>query len=137
MKINVEKYVQNNKIQNLCYRNGSRSRTHKSSSIYGPYMQMVYWYWLVIKNTVTPSYSHLFVSYWLVDWYIKYIPVMAIIIATRTMTSKKLEQELAELLEDDANADKLRSIPLYSCRITGWKFVCSKCYDKVHNRMLL
>jgi hypothetical protein len=43
-----------------------------------------------------------------------------------------LKQELAELLEADAKADKLQSLPLYSCRITGWKFVCSKCYDKVY-----
>jgi hypothetical protein len=42
---------------------------------------------------------------------------------------KALKQELAELLEEDAKADKLRSLPLYSCKITGWKFVCSKCYD--------
>jgi hypothetical protein len=46
---------------------------------------------------------------------------------------KQLKQEVADLLEEDAKADKLRSLPLYSCRITGWKFVCSKCYDKVYN----
>jgi hypothetical protein len=45
---------------------------------------------------------------------------------------KQLKQELAELLTEYANADKLRSLPLYSCRITGWKFVCSKCYDKAY-----
>jgi adenine-specific DNA methylase len=45
---------------------------------------------------------------------------------------KQLKQELADLLEEDAKADKLRSLPLYSCRITGWKFVSSKCYDKVY-----
>jgi hypothetical protein len=43
---------------------------------------------------------------------------------------RPLKQELADLLEEDAKADKLISLPLYSCRITGWKFVCSKCYDK-------
>jgi Leucine-rich repeat (LRR) protein len=32
---------------------------------------------------------------------------------------KALKQELAELLEEDAKANKLRSLPLYSCRITG------------------
>ena len=47
---------------------------------------------------------------------------------------KVLKQELAELLEEDAKYDKLRSLPLYSCRITGWKFVCSKCYDKAYYR---
>jgi hypothetical protein len=45
---------------------------------------------------------------------------------------KQLKEELAGLLEEDAKTDKLRSLPLYSCRITGWKFVCSKCYDKVY-----
>jgi len=39
---------------------------------------------------------------------------------------KQLKQELAALLEEDAKLDKLRSLPLYSCRITNWKFVYSK-----------
>jgi hypothetical protein len=47
-------------------------------------------------------------------------------------TVKQLKVELAELLEDDATYDKLRSLPLYSCKITGWKFVCSTCYDKLY-----
>jgi hypothetical protein len=34
---------------------------------------------------------------------------------------KQLKQELADLLEEDAKADKLRSLPLYSCRITGFE----------------
>jgi hypothetical protein len=45
---------------------------------------------------------------------------------------KQLKAELADLLEEDDKADKLRSLPLYSCRITGWKFVCTRCYDKVY-----
>jgi hypothetical protein len=45
---------------------------------------------------------------------------------------KELKAELAELLEEEAKADALRRLPLYSCRITGWKFVCSRCYDKVY-----
>jgi hypothetical protein len=36
---------------------------------------------------------------------------------------KQLKQELAHLLAEDAKADKLRSLPLYSCRITSFKFV--------------
>jgi hypothetical protein len=40
----------------------------------------------------------------------------------------QLKAELAGLLEEDAKADKLRSLPLYSCKITGWfkaiSFVC-------------
>ncbi|HET7284022.1 MAG TPA: hypothetical protein VFI70_05000 [Nitrososphaeraceae archaeon] len=50
---------------------------------------------------------------------------------------KQLKQELAALLEEDAKADKLRNLPLYSYRITGWKFVYSQCYDKVYNNMLV
>ena len=45
---------------------------------------------------------------------------------------EELKAELAELLEQEAKADALRRLPLYSCRITGFKFVCSKCYDKVY-----
>jgi hypothetical protein len=48
---------------------------------------------------------------------------------------EQLKAELADLLEQDAKADKLRSLPLYSCRITGFKFVCSKCYDKFYLRL--
>jgi hypothetical protein len=48
---------------------------------------------------------------------------------------QQLKQEVADLLQEDAKADKLRSLPLYSCRITGWKFVCSECYDKVYMRI--
>jgi hypothetical protein len=49
---------------------------------------------------------------------------------------KQLKQELEDLLEQDEKADKLGSLHLYSCRIiTGWKFVYSKCYDKVYNML--
>jgi hypothetical protein len=45
---------------------------------------------------------------------------------------KELKQELAEPLEEEAKADALRRLPSYSCKITGFKFVCSKCYDEVY-----
>ena len=41
----------------------------------------------------------------------------------------KEKQELEELLEADAKADKLRRLPLYFCR---GKFMCSACFDKVY-----
>jgi hypothetical protein len=44
----------------------------------------------------------------------------------------QLKQELADLLEEEAKADALRRLHLYSCRITGFKFVCSKCYDEAY-----
>jgi hypothetical protein len=43
---------------------------------------------------------------------------------------KQLKAELQ--IEEEAKANALIRLPLYSCRITGWKFVCSKCYDKVY-----
>jgi hypothetical protein len=46
---------------------------------------------------------------------------------------KQIKQELAELQEEEAKADTLRRLPLYSCKITGFKFVCSKCYDKMYS----
>jgi hypothetical protein len=45
---------------------------------------------------------------------------------------KQLKGELAELLAEEAKADKFRNLPLYSCKITDFKFVCSKCYDKIY-----
>ena len=45
---------------------------------------------------------------------------------------KELKAELTELLEEEAKADTLRCLPLYSCRITGFKFVCSRYYDKAY-----
>lgn len=40
---------------------------------------------------------------------------------------KALKQELAELLEEGAKADNLRSfLPLHTCRITGFRFVYSR-----------
>jgi hypothetical protein len=50
----------------------------------------------------------------------------------KLMLISELKAELAELLEEEAKADALRRLPLYSCRITGFKFVCSRCYDKVY-----
>jgi hypothetical protein len=50
----------------------------------------------------------------------------------RNSDLKQLKQELEDLLAEEAKRDKLRNLPLYSCRITGFKFVCSKCYDKVY-----
>ena len=49
---------------------------------------------------------------------------------------KQLKEELAELLAKEAKADKLRSLPLYSCKMIGFKFVCSKCCDKVYLQQL-
>ena len=47
---------------------------------------------------------------------------------------KEVKQELDELLQDDAEYDILRSIPLYSSKITKYRFFCSSCFDKVSRR---
>jgi len=57
-----------------------------------------------------------------------YYYLMIILITYKNYS--RLKQELAELLAEEAKVDKLRSLPLFSCRITGWKFVCSKCYER-------
>jgi hypothetical protein len=44
---------------------------------------------------------------------------------------EETKRELAELLKEDAEADKLRNLPLYSSRITGYRFVCPECFDMV------
>ena len=43
----------------------------------------------------------------------------------RNQNLKLLKEELAELLKEDAEYDKLRGLPLYSTKTTEWKFVCS------------
>jgi hypothetical protein len=45
-----------------------------------------------------------------------------------------MEKELAEILQGNEEYDKLRNIPLYSAKITDWRFVCSKCYEKAYSR---
>jgi hypothetical protein len=44
-----------------------------------------------------------------------------------------LQKELAILQDADAKADKIRSLPLYSCAATQWLFCCSACFDKACN----
>jgi len=43
---------------------------------------------------------------------------------------KALKQEVAELLEEDHKYDILRSLPLYSTKITGYKYVCGDYFSK-------
>jgi hypothetical protein len=45
-----------------------------------------------------------------------------------------VKEELAELLEEEAKADKLRGLPLYSCAATRWKYVCGNCFEKTYRR---
>jgi RNA polymerase-binding transcription factor DksA len=45
-------------------------------------------------------------------------------------TCKQLKQELVDLLKIEKERDTIRKLPLYSSRITDWKWYCSKCYDE-------
>jgi len=44
---------------------------------------------------------------------------------------KTLKQELAEILKKEQKRDILRRLPLHSSRMTGYRWVCSKCWDEI------
>ena len=47
---------------------------------------------------------------------------------------RPMREELAQLLVEDAKADKLRRLPLYSSRLTNFKFVCGSCFEKQYSK---
>jgi hypothetical protein len=49
-------------------------------------------------------------------------------------SAKKEKQELADLLEENRKRDLVRRLPLYSSKITGYSWFCSKCYDECDQR---
>jgi hypothetical protein len=42
------------------------------------------------------------------------------------------EQELQLMLEAQRKTELLLSLPLYSNKMTSWKWVCGKCYDETY-----
>lgn len=48
--------------------------------------------------------------------------------------TNELKEELAELLNVEEKNQLIRKLPLYSSRITGFRYVCSACYDKLYYR---
>jgi hypothetical protein len=52
--------------------------------------------------------------------------------ATSDSGINELKQELAELLKEEEKRDRLRSLPLYSSKITNYRFFCSPCWDKAY-----
>jgi DNA-directed RNA polymerase subunit RPC12/RpoP len=40
------------------------------------------------------------------------------------------KQELADLLKEEDKNDLVTRLPLYSSRMTGYKWICSECWDK-------
>jgi hypothetical protein len=68
----------------------------------------------------------------LLEHKIKWIETHPRLLKDSVSSIKQLKQELADLLAEEAKADKLRSLSLYSCRITGWKFASCRSYDKIY-----
>ena len=50
----------------------------------------------------------------------------------RTDGYKELKQELEELQKLEAKKDILRRFSLYSAKMTGYKWVCSNCWDQAY-----
>jgi len=44
------------------------------------------------------------------------------------------KQELADVLKEDKN-DLVTRLPLYSSRMTGYKWICSECWDKAYRSL--
>ena len=44
----------------------------------------------------------------------------------------ELKQQLEDLLKEEAKRDRFRCLPLYSSKITGYRFFCSLCWDKAY-----
>jgi hypothetical protein len=47
-------------------------------------------------------------------------------------TCKREKDELKQLIEEEKQKDKLRKLPLYSNKMTGYKFLCGKCFDEAY-----
>jgi hypothetical protein len=45
---------------------------------------------------------------------------------------RQLKQELADLLKKQAKRDIIRRLPLVSTKATGYKYVCTACFDKAY-----
>jgi hypothetical protein len=45
------------------------------------------------------------------------------------------EEELKSLLDYERQEELLRRLPLYSNRMTGFRFLCSTCYDKIYYKV--
>src|SRR5918911_4201133 len=45
------------------------------------------------------------------------------------------KQELADLLKEEDKNDLVTRLPLYSSRMTGYKWICSECWDKAYRSL--
>jgi hypothetical protein len=51
---------------------------------------------------------------------------------TAAVEIKHAKEELADLLKEEEKRDKLRSIPLLSSKITGYRLFCHSCWDQAY-----
>jgi hypothetical protein len=47
----------------------------------------------------------------------------------------KSKQELAYILKEEEKNDLVTRLPLYSSRMTGYKWICSECWDKSYRSL--
>jgi hypothetical protein len=47
---------------------------------------------------------------------------------------REIKSEVAELLKVEEKNNILMRLPLYSVRITGFRFYCSSCYEKAYKQ---
>jgi len=45
------------------------------------------------------------------------------------------KQELADLLKEEEKKDLVTRLPLYSSRMTGYKWICSECWDRAYRSL--
>ena len=45
------------------------------------------------------------------------------------------KQELADVLKEEDKNDLVTRLPLYSSRMTGYKWICSECWDKAYRSL--
>jgi thymidine kinase len=47
------------------------------------------------------------------------------------------KQELADLLKEEDKNEFVTRLPLYSSRMTGYKWICSECWDKAYRYYII
>src|SRR5215212_2798667 len=48
----------------------------------------------------------------------------------------RLKQELADLLKEEEKNDLITRLPLYSSRMTDYKWICSQCWDQADRPLI-
>jgi hypothetical protein len=86
---------------------------------------------LLPRNTEKPKSSRVESLTYQIHW-LKHSTRYSRSDTSRDALIRVAETELNELLEEDNKADKLRRLPLYSTRLTNFKFYCGKCFENAY-----